>query len=149
MPAWLKPILLSVLVLLPSALLVLTMVDNHAPVPYAYFVACLVLSLAAFDFATVIFIEQYRTRLSRLTIPALLATIFVILLYVIASSLNRYFEHLGYAYFTGPVMVVMLLVYTATFREKHTLLKGYLGLNAAGLALLWAMGNADKVMMPF
>lgn len=149
MPAWLKTHLLSALILTPSALLVFTMVDNHMPVPYAYFVACIILLLAAFDFATVVFVEQYRSKLGALTIPALLATIFMILVYVIASSLNRFFEHLGYAYLDIPVMIVLLSVYAATFREKNTLLKWYLGLNAVGLALLWAMGVSDKVMMPF
>lgn len=141
--------LASVLVILPSILSGIYLSENSVPVQYAYFVACTVLLLAALDFATVVFIEQYRSRLGALTMPALLATIAVIFLFIIAESLIRFFEHLGYTFITPVVIAAMLMIYAAIFMEKNMMLKSYLSINSIALALLWAMGASDKITMPF
>jgi hypothetical protein len=149
MPSHLKSALITLLILSPSLLLGIFLIGDRPPVPYAYFVSCTILLLAAIDFATVVFIEQYRRRLGALTIPAFLGTIFIILMFVIAASLNRFFEHLGYGYMTPFAFAALLLVYAAAFREKNIALKCYLSLNSIALALLWAMGTSDKITMPF
>lgn len=58
----LKSILLSPLVILPSVLIGIYLSGNIMPVQYGYYVVCSILLLAIFDFATVVFIEQYRNR---------------------------------------------------------------------------------------
>ena len=133
----------------PSIMLGTLFMDAHVSVQYAYFVTCTVILLAVFDFTTVVFIEQYRRELGATTIPALLATIFIILLFVIAASLNRFFQHLGYEYLAPFVFATVLLTYVAIFLEKNMVLKSYLSINSIALILLWVVGNSDRVIMPF
>jgi hypothetical protein len=145
----LKSILWSFLILLPSVLLGTFLVNNHVPVQYAYFVSCIIVLLAVFDFTTVIFIEQYRRKLGKPTIPALLSAILVILLFLIAASLSRFFTHLNYGYLTPFVVISLALLYIAIFWEKNIVLKSYLSINSCALSILWAMGASDKIIMPF
>lgn len=149
MPALLKSALVSALVMIPSVLSGFYLMDHRVPVQYAYFVACSIVLLAVFDFATVIFIEQYRSRLGKMTLPALLGAIAIIFLFIVMESLNRFIEDLGYSFLTPFIAAMMLLISAAVFTEKNTILKIYLGINAIALMLLWAMGASDKIMMPF
>jgi hypothetical protein len=112
-------------------------------------VSCIIVLLAVFDFTTVVFIEQYRRKLGKPTIPALLGTIFVILLFLIGASVSRFFKHLDYGYLTPFVIVAIALIYIAIFWEKNMALKSYLSMNACALSILWAMGASDKIVMPF
>ncbi|MCE9508474.1 MAG: hypothetical protein K8R48_09230 [Alphaproteobacteria bacterium] len=145
----LKSILWSFLIILPSILLGTFLVNNHVPVQYAYFVSCIIVLLAVFDFTTVVLIEQYRRKLGRATIPALLSAIFVILMFLIAASLSRFLKHLDYSYLTPFVVAAVLLIYIAIFREKNIVMKSYLSINSCALSILWAMGASDKIVMPF
>jgi hypothetical protein len=149
MNSQLKSTLLSVLLILPSALLGRYLFGNVMSVQYSYYVVCTILILAAFDFATVIFIEQYRRSLGILTIPVLLATIAVILMFTIMESLNRYFNHLGYTFLTPFVLVTILLIYAALFLEKNIMLKAYIAINSVALVLLWITAVTGRVVMPF
>ncbi len=144
-----KSLLLSPLLILPSVVLGIFLSRTVVPVQYGYYVCCTVLLLAVFDFATVIFVDQYRDSLGRATIPALLGTIAVILLFVIIESLNRFFFQLGYGYLTPFVVAALLLTYAAIFIEKNTLLKVYISINSLALVLLWTTGITGRVAMPF
>ncbi len=141
--------LISFLMILPSVLLTLFLKGNSVPVQYAYFVACTIVLLAVFDFATVVFIEQFRKNLGKLTLPALLAALGMIFAFMIMEALNRFIEHLGYVLLTPFVFLAVLLIYVAIFMEKNLMLKTYLSINSIALLILWVMGTLDKVTMPF
>jgi hypothetical protein len=149
MPTSPKSILITFGVLSPAFLSAVFLIHERPPIPYDYFVSCGILLLAVFDFVTVVFIEQYRKRLGTLTMAALLGTIFIVMLFMIATALNRFFEYLGYGYLIPFIGAAMLLIYAAAFIEKNLVLKIHLSLNSLALALLWTMGATDKVMMPF
>ena len=44
---------------------------------------------------------------------------------------------------------ILLLGACAIFREKKLLLKSYLAVNCVAMALLWSLGNADRIYLPF
>ena len=77
------------------------------------------------------------------------SSISIVMLFVIAESINRFFKHLGYAALTPFVVAAAALIALAVFREKNIALKCYLSLNSIMLIVLWALGAADKITMPF
>jgi len=134
------------------ALSVLTgvyLLRGYVSAQYAYFVTCAVLLLAAFDFATVVFIEKYRSTLGALTLPAFLAALGTIFLFIVVESFNRLFEGFGYTLTMPFVAVAVLMIYAAIFMEKNMMLKICLGINSLALALLWALGATDMITLPF
>jgi len=144
----LKSIITSALVILPSVLVGVYVLFDETPVHYGYLVTCTVMLLAIFDFATVVFIEQFRRDLGKLTLPALLGTLLVILMFVIMESINR-FHDFGYQLMTPLVFIAVLLIYAAVFLEKRIMLKSYLSINSIALLLLWITGTTGRIMMPF
>ena len=144
----LKSMLTSFLILSPSLLLWVYLMGNQVYLPYPYLVVYAILFWAVLDFIIVIRIELYRP-LGALTIPAFIGVISTTLFYVIAESINRFFEKLGYEYLTPVVAIAVLLICVATFREKNVVLKVYLSLNIMMLAALWVLGNTNKIMLPF
>ncbi|MBI3441492.1 MAG: hypothetical protein HY052_06785 [Proteobacteria bacterium] len=145
----LKSILFGIAIILPSVLSEMYLKNHGVPAQYAFLTASAVVFLAVLDFIIIIAIEPFRRSLSILTIPTLLSSIAVIFLYMVTESLNRFFEHLGYAFLSVPVVTAGLLIYVAILWEKKIFLKSYLCLNSIALELLWAMGNTDKITMPF
>ena len=145
----LLPLTISLIAIVPSTTVGILLKDHNVPVEYAQLVATTVLFLAAFNFATVIFIEQYRNIINRLTIPALIASTAIIFMFMIAASLNRFFPQLGYNYITPFLFSVVLLDYVAILKTKIYTLKFYLSLNTIALFILWAMGTAKIFTMPF
>jgi len=146
---FLKSFIWSTIAILPSILIGNFLRDHQVPVQYSYFVGVTVLMLAAFDFATVVFIEQYKSKMGKLTIPALVGANAIIFMFIIAESFNRFLTHVGYAYITPFLLISVILIYIAIFREKMLVMKLYLSLNSMALLLLWTMGLADKIVMPF
>lgn len=144
-----KSALISLVILSPSLLSGIFLIENHVPVTHAYLVACLILLLAVLDFVMVVLLEPYRRRLGALTMGAFIVTISIILLFIMTNALHRFFDHLGYDYLTPFVVAGELLLVAAVFFEKNAALKCSLSLNSIALAVLWAMGAADKVTMPF
>lgn len=148
MTANLKSIGTSALIILPSVLTGIYLMYDDTPVHFGYLVTCTVLLLAIFDFATVAFIEQFRRTLGALTLPALLSSILIILMFVIVESLSRY-GYLSYKVMTPLVFAAIILIYAAIFLEKKNMLKSYLSINSIALLLLWITGTTGKITMPF
>ena len=144
-----KSLLVSLLALLPSTLVWAYLLNNNISMEYAWLMAYGILLWGVLDFIIVIFIEPYRRSIGKLTIPAFIATISVILLFIIMEGINRFVKHLGYGVLTPFVALAALLIAAAVFRERNAALKGYLSFNNALLGLLWAMGAVDKIAMPF
>ncbi|MFH1158655.1 MAG: hypothetical protein V1721_07230 [Pseudomonadota bacterium] len=144
-----KSFLVSLLVLAPAALTGYFLTENRAPLPSPYLIAYAILLWAVLDFIIVVLIEPYRRAVGKLTIPAFIGAISIVMLFVIAESLNRFFKHLGYSLLTPFVIAAVALIAVAVFREKNIVLKCYLSLNSIMLIVLWALGSADKITMPF
>jgi hypothetical protein len=56
---------------------------------------------------------------------------------------------IGYDVLTPFVIVSEALIYTTIFREKNIPLKCLLSIDSIALMFLWALGTADKFVMPF
>jgi hypothetical protein len=148
-PAFFKSITVNAAVLAPAMLSGIYLIENLAPSGHAYFIACAILILAVINFVTIALIEPYRRNLGKLTIPAFICAIGLVLLFVMTDALNRFFDHLGYNWLTPLVAIVTLLIYIAVLREKNIALKCHLSINSIALSILWAMGAIDKITLPF
>ncbi len=148
-PVFIKSFFINFFVLVPFVLTGFYLVENRTPLPYPYIIGYGILLWALLDFIIVILIEPYRRVLGKLTIPAFIGTISIVLLFVITESINRFLKHLGYNLLTPFVVAAIILIVLAIFREKNIALKCYLSLNGIILTLLWALGASDKIAMPF
>lgn len=108
-----------------------------------------ILLLAACNFATLVTLEHCRDRIGALTIPSLLSALGLVVLFVIAEGINRFVGNIGYRWIFPLVAVAVLLIMAAIFREKIFLLKCHLGCNSVALAMLWSLGAADRISLPF
>ena len=140
---------IGILALSPSLATGMYLLDNSALLEEPYQTVCLILLIAAIDLALLVILDPYRRDLSKLTLPTLISAMATILLFIITDSINRFFEHLGYAFLTPFVIVCVALIYTTVFLEKNITLKFYLSLNSIAVMLLWALGASNRIMMPF
>lgn len=145
----LKSLLISALILSPSLALEGFLLQNRVELNAPYLAACIIVFLAVMNFLTILMIEPQWRKLSKFTFPAFLATIAVILMYMMVEALNRFVEYFGYGVLTPFVAACMLLIYITVFTEKNIVLKCYLSLNSVAITVLWMMGSVDKITMPF
>lgn len=108
-----------------------------------------ILGMTAANFAAIIFLEYYRSRLSRLSMPVMFGAVGLVLLYIIAESVNRFILDFGYDWLFPIVAVYLLASFIAIFSEKLVLVKLHIGINAVVIAVLWTLGAADKIALPF
>lgn len=139
----------SLLVLAPSLLAGLYLVETRVPLHAPYAISGATLLLAAVDFIIVFSLEPYRRHLSSLSLPALLGAVAVVLLFTITDTMNRFIDHLGYGFLSPFSAASIALLYAATFIERHMPMKALFCLNSIAVMLLWALGSVDKVSMPF
>lgn len=115
--------------------------------PWLWMLGILALAIVCI-LATMLLEPVYRT-IGRLTMPALLGYVALVMLYVLAQTLNRYITHLGYEWLFPFVIAAQGLCYCGIFFEKHLYLKSLLGVCGLALTVLWCLGVADKVALPF
>lgn len=108
-----------------------------------------ILGLMAVNLLGAMLLEPATSRIGRLTIPALLGYVGVVILFIVAQTLNRFISHLGYEWLFPFVLMAQALCYCGIFRERHLLLKSLLALNGLALTVLWCLGAADRVALPF
>ena len=108
-----------------------------------------ILGMTAANFAALVFLEHYRTRIGGLTLPTIVGAVGIVVLFVIAESLNRFVRDFGYDWLFPVIMIYLLLSFVAIFREKVVMLKLHLSLNVVVIAILWTLGAADKIALPF
>ncbi len=142
----LLPITVSLIAIIPSAIIGYLVKDHNIPVHYSHMVAITVVTLAMFNFATVVMMTEYGDSTQKFTVPALTTSTAIIIMFVIAEALNKHVTDLGYQYITPFLFLVNLFVYFAVFKEDDFPLKFYLSLNSIALYILWAMGNAEIIM---
>jgi len=123
--------------------------DIPISIDYSYLISISLLILGLFNFGFIVYLEQYRKVIGRLTIPSLAISELIIFTFVLIESFNEYIPHVDYNYITPFILLAVILTYIAVFKEKKRFLKIYLGLNTIGLLLLWSMAIIDKVVMPF
>jgi hypothetical protein len=145
----LKSLLVSLAVCLPAFCLAVWLIEKPVAWTSPPLVVLCILGLTAANFATIIFLEYYRASIGRLTLPALLGAVAVVLLYMIAQSMDRFVHDIGYNWLFPAVACFLLLSACAIFRERQLLLKGYLALNTVAMAVLWGLGDMDRMTLPF
>lgn len=136
-------------VCVPSFCASVWLMETQVDFSHPALVAMGILGLAVINFGVIVMLDKYRARLGALTLPALLATVGVVLLYMMAEAINRFVADFGYQWLFPFVAGVLGLCLVAIFREQRLILKCQLGVNGIGLAVLWTLGASDRLAMPF
>lgn len=139
----------SMLVCVPAFCLSVWIMETYIPWPSPALVMTGVMGVAAVNFLLIVALERWRSRLGTLTLPALLGAVGIVMLFMIAQGVNRFYMDFGYGWLLPAVVFYMMLSSVAIFRERFVALKCYLALNAVALSVLWGLGAADKVALPF
>lgn len=108
-----------------------------------------ILILMTMDLLATLLLEPYSSALGPFTTPALLASIALVMTYIMTDALRRYFPDIGFNWLLPFVLVGLGICYAAIFRERSVLLRIYLAANGLALTILWCLGVADKVALPF
>lgn len=145
----LRPFLLSVMITLTGCFLSFMMVQTRLDWPNAQLIMGAILGLMALNFVMVGVLEPYRSTLGTLTIPAMLASIGMTVICLLMEVVNRFVVPLNYGVLTPIAVAAMVVIYASVFRERHTLMKLFLSINGLALTVLWCLGNADKMALPF
>ncbi len=108
-----------------------------------------ILFVSVINFIALIFLEEVRSRIGKLTIPMLLASVSLIFLFVLIEGVNRFYPLFGYKWLFPVIALVIIFKYLAMFKERNLALKFYLAINIIALSALWGLGQADKIDLPF
>ncbi len=139
----------SLAVGMPSLFIAVWLIKN-SPIPeQPSLIALIILGMAAANFAAINFLEKYAEQLGKLTLPALVITVGMVLLYIFADTFNRFVMDAGYRWLYPPVLAAIGVVYLALFRERLFWVKSLLAVDAVMLAGLWCLGVAEKLAFPF
>ena len=148
-PVLTRSFILSLCVCLPAFGASVYVIERGFDAAHPAVVMLALLLLAALNFLTIVLLEHYSRRLGTLTLPALLAPVGLVLLFMIAEGVNRYFHDFGYRWLLPVAMVALALSFIGAFSERRPLLKCQMAFNAVAIAILWTLGAADKVSLPF
>jgi hypothetical protein len=143
------PFFTSLIVAGPCTALSVTLMLQHVSLeePWLWMSGIIVLGLVCMLAAAVL--EPARAVLGRLTMAGLLAFPAVVMMYILTETLNRYMTDLGYEWLLPFVIAAQGLNYCGVFFEKHLPVKALLALNGAALSVLWCLGVAAKISLPF
>jgi cation transport ATPase len=109
----------------------------------------MILFVSIINFIALVTLEEYRSRLGSFTIPVLLASCGLVVLFALIGGVNRFYPGVGYHWLFPVVALVIIFKYMAMFKERNLALKFYLAINIIALAALWGLGKADKIALPF
>ena len=143
------PFATSLTIAAPSTALSIMLMHRHVNMSEPWLWMLGILGLAAVCLMGAALLEPVSRSIGRLTIPALLGYVALVILYVVAQTLNRYLTHLGYDWLFPFVIAAQGFCYCGIFFEKHIYLKSLLALNGLALTVLWSLGSADKIALPF
>lgn len=107
------------------------------------------LAIALCDFVAVVGLEPFRRKLGDLTLPMLLLTVGMMLLFVLTYGINRFVANIGFGWLYPAVLVALCSFAVAVFMERNNVLKAALASNAVALAILWNLAYSDKLVLPF
>jgi hypothetical protein len=142
-------VITSLIVSVPSFCMALYVVEARISWDSPGLIVFFILGLAVANFAAIVFLEQYRASIGKLTLPALLSGVGLVLLFVVAEAVNRFYRDLGYEWLLPAVILALAISFVAIFRERKMALKCQLAGNSVAAAVLWSLGMADKMAMPF
>lgn len=143
------PFATSVAIAGPCSFLSIALMHNHSPFSQPMLWATGVLALAGMNIATACMLDGERARLGAFTMPALLAMAGIVLMYVFAQSVNRYVTPVGYDWLLPFVIAGLGLCYCGIFLEKSLFLKALMAASGLALTVMWCLGSADKLALPF
>jgi hypothetical protein len=134
---------------LPALIVVFQLLDHRAnwEMPGLWTTGLLVVALV--DFVAVLGLEPFRRKLGEMTLPLLLLTVGLVLLFVLTYGVNRFVTNIGFGWLYLPVLVALSSFAIALFMERNNALKALLAGNAVALAVLWNLASADKLALPF
>lgn len=144
-----KSLVTSLLVSVPSFCASLYFMEAKIVWDSPSLVVTFLLGFAVANFASIVILEHYRSEIGKLTLPALLSAVGLVFLFVIAEAINRFFLDFGYNWLFPVVLLALGLSFIAIFKEEKLALKCQLAFNSVAVAVLWALGVADKVAIPF
>ncbi|HYD19627.1 MAG TPA: hypothetical protein VEF76_14225 [Patescibacteria group bacterium] len=133
----------------PCTFASLSLMHKYTPINEPGLWVTAVLGLAGLNLAAIITLEADGERLGRLTLPALLAAVGVVMLFVLAQVVNRFALPVGYSWLLPFVVGALAFCYCGVFRERALFLKAYLALNGLAVTVLWCLATADKLSLPF
>lgn len=139
----------SLAVGMPSLFIAVWLIKN-SPIPeQPPLIALVILGMAAANFIAATTLEKYSDTLGKLTLPAIVTTVGMVMLFIFVDTFNRFVMDMGYHWLYPPVLAALGLVYIALFRENMFWVKALLAVNAIMLAGLWCLAVADKLALPF
>lgn len=115
----------------------------------AHVIFGVILFVSVLNFIALVFLEEIKSRIGALTVPALLASLALIFLFLLIEGVSRFFPLFGYQWLFPVIALLIVFKYLAMFKEKNLALKFYLAMNILALAALWGLGKADKIDLPF
>jgi hypothetical protein len=107
------------------------------------------MAVALCDFVAVVGLEPFRRKLGDLTLPMLLLSVGMVLLFVLTYGVNRFVADIGFGWLYPAVLVALCSFAVAVFMERNNSLKAALAVNAVALAILWNLAYSDKLVLPF
>jgi hypothetical protein len=145
-----KSIGMSLAITLPAlGLSALLLEQGRLAWPHSHLLVTVILSLMVMDFIMLMVLEPHRDMLGKVTIPAILGFIGIAMAFVITEAMNRFAIGYGFAWTMPFVGAALLALYGGVFFERHLALKLFLCLNGIALTVLWCLGDAGKMTLPF
>lgn len=108
-----------------------------------------IFALAAGSFTLIAILDSMHARTGQWTLPGLLSVTGIVMLFMIAEAANRFLGDFGYGWLLPFVLTVQAVLYVAMFTEKGFLLRAVLLLDSIAISVLWGLGAADRLFMPF
>ena len=133
----------------PCSFLSIALMHKYSAFPQPMLWVTGVLALAGLNIATACILDGDRARLGAFTMPALLAMAGIVLMYIFAQSINRYVTPVGYDWMLPFVIAGLGLCYCGVFLEKSLFLKASMAASGLALTVMWCLGSADKLALPF
>jgi len=140
---------LSALIAMPSLALGVFFMQSHftSGAPEQWVIG--ILGFAAINLLGALALEPHISRLGRLTMPALLGAVAVVLLYLLADVVDRHLVAVNGELLLPFLLPGMGLCYLGIFREPSVALRLLLSLNGLMLALVWCLSAAHDFMLTF
>lgn len=151
---WLKvegamPFATSLAIAGPCTFLTVILINKHVALPEPWLWMFGIFGLAFVDFLAVVMLEPMRKKLGKLTIPALLGGVTLVMTYTVYTTIARYIGDKGCEWLLPFTLAGLALCYCGVFREKSLALKSLLALNGLALTCLWCLGVVGKISLPF
>jgi hypothetical protein len=145
----LKPYVFGLMLIVPACFISFMMMQSRTDWPHSQQVMIVILGLMITNFLMLVVLEPYRSVIGKLTIPAMLAFIGVTIFCLLMEALNRFVFPHGFGWAMPFAIGAMAVIYASVLREPNTALKFFLCINGLGVTVLWCLGDAGRLSLPF